>query len=90
MVHTRKEIFSIVGMFRERVTAYMYSAKRALRSVNLAGTGASLILPTDGIRTEIVIKRDDGLAIQRRGQVDYLPFWRQVRSEEEAATTGTG
>lgn len=83
----------MVGTPGERVTTYMYSAKRALRSVNLNCTDASSTIPTDGIRAEVVVEGDEGLAVQRRGQVDYLPFWRQVNNDDDqgrAETDGIG
>ena len=65
----------------------MYSVERAFQSVNSTATDGSPVSPTDGIRPKVIVKRDESLAVQRCGQIDYLPFWRGVSNGEG---TGTG
>lgn len=39
------------------------------------------MIRTNGIGPKVLIEGDKSLAVQRRGQINYLPFWGRVINE---------
>jgi len=64
----------------ERTHTCILSNVRFGRSIQLSTEG-SPVSPTNGIRSKVVVKRDESLAVQRRGQINYLPFCGGVSDE---------